>query len=282
MKILKPKNNFLQLEEEHSGYNSKIIVLPLSFSDNKKKNEIHPYRFIFDVSKNLERYDEEMQHNIAEEYGICSLPPIKVFTDSNKNGIVTNKLLNEFSQKIIFTISDNVNTLNFIAEYFRNTKNEYSILHLDAKSRMKENHSSESVIRNLTINKIDITQVGIRSLSKDEENYKKENLVKQFLACEINLGMYGNDWQELVVRNLKQNVLIVLNINVFEPYYLDNISEPEPFGLNWNDLIYLFKIIGQDKNIIGVDICGIKSIKRSNSNYFIAKLLYKIMNYAIK
>ncbi|MEW6006232.1 MAG: arginase family protein [Stygiobacter sp.] len=284
MKSESKKNNFLQLEEKFSSIeNSKIIFLPLEYSDKKKKDETHPSKLIIEASKKLEKYDEEMNRELAYESGICSLNKLKVYSNSNQNGNSINEISNIVKNKKLFTLSDDINTIKFLVDLYGRNYKEFTILHLDAKARMKNNPlpNKDSVIRNLVENN-HIIQVGVRSLNKVEEIFKTQNLVKQILACEINLGMLGEDWQEIVVRNLNENVFIVLNINVFDPQFFDNISEPEPLGLNWNDLIYLFKIIGQDKNIIGVDVNGIFPRKRSNSNYYIAKLIYKIMNYAIK
>lgn len=284
MKSESKKNNFLQLEEKFSSIeNSNIIFLPLEYSDKKKKDETHPSKLIIEASKKLEKYDEEMNRELAYESGICSLNKLKVYSNSYQNGNSINEISNIVKNKKLFTLSDDINTIKFLVDLYGRNYKEFTILHLDAKARMKNNPlpNKDSVIRNLVENN-HIIQVGVRSLSKDEEIFKTQNLVKQILACEINLGMLGEDWQEIVVRNLNENVFIVLNINVFDPQFFDNISEPEPLGLNWNDLIYLFKIIGQDKNIIGVDVNGIFPRKRSNSNYYIAKLIYKIMNYAIK
>lgn len=284
MKSESKKNNFLQLEEKFSSIeNSKIIFLPLEYSDKKKKDETHPSKLIIEASKKLEKYDEEMNRELAYESGICSLNKLKVYSNSYQNGNSINEISNIVKNKKLFTLSDDINTIKFLVDLYGRNYKEFTILHLDAKARMKNNPlpNKDSVIRNLVENN-HIIQVGVRSLNKVEEIFKTQNLVKQILACEINLGMLGEDWQEIVVRNLNENVFIVLNINVFDPQFFDNISEPEPLGLNWNDLIYLFKIIGQDKNIIGVDVNGIFPRKRSNSNYYIAKLIYKIMNYAIK
>ncbi|MFZ5948954.1 MAG: arginase family protein [Stygiobacter sp.] len=285
MKSESKKNNFLQLEEKFSSIEkSKIIFLPLEYSDKKKKDETHPSKLIIEASKKLEKYDEEMNRELAYESGICSLNKLKVYSNSNQNGNSIDEISNIVKNKKLFTLSDDINTIKFLVDLYGRNYKEFTILHLDAKARMKNNPlpNKDSVIRNLVENNNHILQVGVRSLSKDEEIFKTQNLVKQILACEINLGMLGEDWQEIVVRNLNENVFIVLNINVFDPQFFDNISEPEPAGLNWNDLIYLFKIIGQDKNIIGADVNGIFPRKRSNSNYYIAKLIYKIMNYAIK
>ncbi len=285
MKSESKKNNFLQLEEKFSSIeNSNIIFLPLEYSDKKKKDETHPSKLIIEASKKLEKYDEEMNRELAYESGICSLNKLKVYSNSNQNGNSINEISNIVKNKKLFTLSNDINTIKFLVDLYGRNYKEFTILHLDAKARMKNNPlpNKDSVIRNLVENNNHILQVGVRSLSKDEEIFKTQNLVKQILACEINLGMLGEDWQEIVVRNLNENVFIMLNINVFDPQFFDNISEPEPLGLNWNDLIYLFKIIGQDKNIIGVDVNGIFPRKRSNSNYYIAKLIYKIMNYAIK
>lgn len=273
MKVLSKNKNFLNLNLDCSSFEkSKIVIVPINFKNKTK----HPAYLIYDASKNLEKYDEEMNRELCYDVGICS------FDVLNAKKFSSHFNSDYSSEKFFVFISDSIQSLKFITSFYQNKYNSFSILHLDANARMKSipKLTEESVIKELVQRKFDIIQVGIRSLSKDEVIFKSENFVKQFLACEINLGMFGENWQEIVARNLKTNVFISINLNVFDPIFFDNILSPEPGGLTWNEIIYLLKIIGQDKNIIGIDINGI-SYKKTHSNYFISKMLYKIMNYAI-
>lgn len=286
MKVLDSKNNFLGLDKKSSSVeNSSALILPLIKSSRQDKVN-HPYKLLFNASDQLEKYDEEMSRELCFEKGIASLAPIKVPLNPNVFDANKNVLLNFINEKkFIFSISNEIEASYYLLQLYKKTGFDFSILHLDAKARLKHEwqtkKSDEKFINNLVRENFYVVQCGIRKISKEEMDFKNENLLKQFLSVEIKLGMFGEYWQELVAKELKHNVFIIMNLSVFEPIIFDNISQPEPSGLSWDDLIYLIKIIGQDKNIIGADLSGISYKKKSHSNYFVSKLIYKILNYAL-
>jgi agmatinase len=95
------------------------------------------------------------------------------------------------------------------------------------------------------------------------------------------MGLYGKNWQELVSKNLKENVYISFDLHAFDPSLMPSVANPEPGGLFWDETMNLLKIIGMDKNIIGFDIVEFSPPKNFvPSNYYAAKLVYKILNYA--
>lgn len=287
MKVLDSKNNFLGLDKKFSSIeNSSALIIPLIKSSRKEKIN-HPYKLIFEASKKLEKYDEEMSSELSFEKGISSLSPIKLPTHANAIDINKDEFLKHInSKKIFLSLSNEIDASSYFINLYKQAGNDFSILHLDAKARLQNDwqtkNSNDKLINNLVVENYDVVQCGIRSISKEEVDFKNENLIKQFLSVEIKLGMFGELWQELIAKELKENVFIIINLSVFDPSVFDIIENPEPSGLSWEEVIYLLKIIGQDKNIIGVDISGISYKKKSNSNYYVAKLIYKILNYALK
>ncbi|MCL4548775.1 MAG: arginase family protein, partial [Bacteroidetes bacterium] len=51
-----------------------------------------------------------------------------------------------------------------------------------------------------------IVQVGVRAQSIEENEFRKQKQIRTFYSREIKMGMYGDDWQEIVARNLTENV----------------------------------------------------------------------------
>jgi len=126
-----------------------------------------------------------------------------------------------------------------------------------------------------------IVQVGIRAQSKEESDFRKKNNIRTFYSREIKLGMYGDNWQELVSRSLTDNVYITFDVDGFDPSFLTATGTPEPGGLFWDETMNLLKIIGLDKNIVGFDVVELAPSKSHTSSSFVAaKLVYKMLNYA--
>lgn len=288
MKTAATKNNFLHLSKEYSSIdNSGIILLPIQWSGENKSSG-YVIKKIIDASRMLEVYDEEQGKELAFEKGISTIQTVILRNGSaEKKSAKIAEASRSFikAQKFIVSISDSsCASIGLIDSYSKEFDN-LSILHIGSKANLKNDAGSKnqrgSVMNKVAELNLNIVQVGIRSLSKSENEIRKGKKIRQFLASEIRLGMYGNEWQELVSQNLSENVYITIDLSVFDPSFIPNVEFPEPGGLFWDELLYLLKIVGQEKKIVGFDISGLKSDKNFQATYyFAAKLIYKILNYA--
>ncbi len=288
MKTLQAKNSFLHLTKEYSTVdNSKIALLLIQWAGESKLSET-VIKKIISASHSLEIYDEEQGKELAHDKGIATFQPLVLKGSfENKTAKITQALLFPIQkEKFIASISDNqCASFGLIKSHSEKFKN-LSVLHLGSRAELKnysesKNHNC-SLMNQISEFSSNIVQVGIRSFSKSENEIRKERKIKQFLASEIKLGMYGNEWQELVSKNLTENVYITLDPSVFDPSIIPNVENPDPGGLNWEEILYLLKIIGQEKKIVGFDVSGLKSNKNfQHTYYYIAKLVYKILNYAL-
>lgn len=289
MKILNSKNNFLGLTNEFSGYeNSEIVILSFPFYKSGK-GKINGPGEILKASRGIIPYDEEQKRELCFEKGICSLAPINFEKSS------TNKSLENISKEIKTHISNgkfvvslggeqtiSAAILNSIKDKYQNL----SLLHFSAHSYSDELIIGKKKIQGNPISHIsnlgiDVAQVGVRSQSKNENDFRRSNGIKTFYAREIKMGLYGKNWQELISKNIKENVYISFNLHAFDPSLMPAVANAEPGGLFWDETMNLLKIIGMDKNIIGFDVVELLPSKNFiSSNYFSAKLIYKILNYA--
>ncbi|MEW6653519.1 MAG: arginase family protein [Bacteroidota bacterium] len=291
MKKADKKTNFLSLDKKYSSLNSsKAVVIPVIYSENRKakSNILNVPQEILKASAKLEHYDEEMGGELCLEKGIYTLGTLNLNKLSYQN--VCKKLEKEISSlldtdKTIAVVGGN-HSLTFGAlKAFSHKYTSLSLLHIDSKANLKQSWQSKSqhetlITRAAELN-IKIVQVGIRSQSKEENDLRLEKKIHQYLACEIKLGMYGADWQELVNKDLTDKVYITIDLSGFDPSVIREVENPEPGGLLWDELMYLFKIVGQDRTIVGFDVMGFVPGSASSSYYFIAKLIYKIFNFAL-
>ncbi|MFA7419847.1 MAG: arginase family protein [Melioribacteraceae bacterium] len=292
MKVADKKNNFLALDKKYSTLDqSKAVILPLVYSEQKqaKSNVLKAAKEIIKSSAKLEAYDEELGGELCFEMGICTLEALNLQKLSYNKAI--EKLEKEISSLIeankLVALIGGCHSVSFGAvKAFQKKYDSLSILHIDSRANMKQDWQTksphESLIARIAEINSQITQVGIRSQSKEENEFRVEKQIHQFLACEIKLGMYGEDWQELVNKNLSDNVYITLDLSAFDPSVIHSVEFPEPGGLFWDEVMYLFKIIGQDRTIVGFDVMGLApKASDSFSSYSTAKLIYKLFNYAL-
>ncbi len=292
MKVADKKNNFLSLDKKYSMLDqSKAVILPVLYSELKhaKANVLKAAKEIIKSSAKLEAYDEEMGGELCFVKGICTFEALSLQKLSYAKA--SERLEKEISSLIetdkLVALIGGCHCMSFAAiKAYQKKYDSLSVLHIDSRANMKQewqtkSHHESLIARVAAINSL-ITQVGIRSQSKEENEFRIEKQIHQFLACEIKLGMYGDDWQELANKNLSENVYITLDLSAFDPSVINAVEFPEPGGLFWDEVMYLFKIIGQDRNIVGFDVMGlVPKASDSSASYFTAKLIYKLFNYAL-
>lgn len=292
MKEADKKNGFLALDKKYSSLNnSQAAILPVIYSEQKTAKAVfsRAAREIIKASAKLEPYDEEMGGELCFEKGISTLETLNLLKLSYSKAV--EKIEKEISShveqnKTIATIGGSHSISYGVIKAFQKKYESLSVLHIDSRANMKQDWQTksphESLISRVAEFNSNITQVGIRSQSKEENEFRVEKQIHQFLACEIKLGMYGDDWQELVNRNLSDKVYVTIDLSAFDPSVISAVENPEPGGLLWDEVMYLFKVIGQDRTIVGFDVMGlVPNSANTSSNYFVAKLIYKILNYIL-
>jgi agmatinase len=127
-----------------------------------------------------------------------------------------------------------------------------------------------------------IVQVGIRAQCKEEAGLIKSESIKTFYMRDIRNAESQKKWQNDVVKDLSKNVYITFDIDGLDPSIVPATGTPEPGGLFWDETLDLIKLIGTEKNIVGFDLVELAPNKNHTaSNFIAAKLVYKILNYAL-
>ena len=292
MKELGVKENFLGLGKKYSNYkDSKIVILsaPLEKTVTYGKGTGKAPKEILKASHYVEYYDEEQSREICFERGICTLDQLsfqKLTVEKSLTKIYSEAKNHLSNDKFVVTLGGE-HSLSYGAIKAHHEKfSNLSILQIDAHSDLRDSYedskySHACVMARVSEFNTKIVQVGVRAQSIEENEFRKQKQIRTFYSREIKMGMYGDDWQEIVARNLTENVYITFDLDGFDPSILPATGTPEPGGLFWDETMYLLKIIGLDKNIVGFDVTELAPSKvHPASNYTAAKLVYKILNYA--
>jgi len=95
---------------------------------------------------------------------------------------------------------------------------------------------------------------------------------------------YGKQYEiEKVISTLKENVYLTFDLDALDPSIMPSVGTPEPGGLGWYESLDLLKAVAQSRNIVGADVVELSPIPGLIAPDFLAaKLVYKIISYAIK
>ncbi len=292
MKTLTSKTNFLGIEKEYSAYaNSKIVIYsaPLENTVSYGSGTKNGPKEILKASHYVEFYDEETKNELCFEKGIATFPIRGLDKLKSKTAIdriekdVSNLLADD--KFVVMLGGEHTVTLGSVLAH-HNKYDDLSILQFDAHSDLRDSYEGDkyshaSVMRRVYDFNKNIVQVGIRAQCKEEADFIKSNDIKTFFARDIRREKSNAKWQNNVVMSLKENVYITFDVDGFDPSIVPATGTPEPGGLFWDETLDLIKLVGKEKNIVGFDVVELAPSKfHTSSNFVVAKLVYKILNYA--
>ena len=294
MKALSIKKNFLAIEEKYSSYNnSKVVILscPYEATTSYGQGTANGPKEIIKSSQYVEFFDEELNRELCFDVGIATLKPLDF------KGLRGKKALDLIYKNVTKLITDGKFVVTLGGEHsissapakahFYKYEN-LSVLQFDAHSDYRNEYegskySHASVMARVAEFTKDIVQVGIRAQCKEEYDFIKENELKTFYAFEIRNGVYGDNWDDKVINSLKENVYITFDVDYFDPSIMPSTGTPEPLGFYWDETLRLLKKLGEKKNVVGFDVVELAPRKDfSYPDFYIAKLVYKMLNYFIK
>lgn len=295
MQTLNKTKNFLSLEERYSNFDeSLIVIVPIPYEQTTsygKGTKFAP-EAILRASAFVEFFDEEFEKELCFDKGIATLSPLQ-FSDNEIHKSLdiiykTTQQLLEYG-KFIASIGGE-HTISFpIIKAFKSYYNDFSILHFDAHSDLRQTYDGTSFSHACVIARIleifsnpqNIVQVGIRAQSIEENQLIKTMGIKTFFSNKIRTGYYGNNWQETIVKCLKDYIYVTFDVDFFDPMVIPATGTPEPDGFMYHETLEIFREIRrQGKKIIGFDVVELSPIPNlHHCELTVARLIYKILNF---
>lgn len=270
---------FMDVEEK----NSEVVILPVKYEGDVTwgKGAALGAEAILEASKNLEYYDVPTNSEPVHK-GIFTLPILDLVDKDPEEAIIAIKeKVNEFKDKFLIIIGgDHSVGIGALPE------GNYSTLQFDAHpdlfyswNNSKFNHRCFGHYANDSSN--GLVQVGIRSMDVDEVSIIKEKNI-----CVISPEDLNNDFEKSckkVLDNLKEEVFISLDVDVFDPSFIRNTGTPEPGGLSWYQVLDIIKAVFKNKKVIGFQLCEFAPIANYEAEaYALAKLIYHVIGLYYK
>jgi len=278
--------NFGGLEKQNYK-SSKVVIVPVPYESTTyylSGTKEGPWAII-DASRHMELYDIEKDTN-ASKVGIFTLEELEPSKNSPKETVlrvenVVAKILED--GKFPFTLGgEHSVTLGAVSAFKKKFLHNLSVLQMDAHTDLRNEFEGTKfhhgcVMRRIVDDlKLSVTQVGIRSTTEEEMIYIKES--------KKNSIFYGKQYEiEKVISTLKENVYLTFDLDALDPSIMPSVGTPEPGGLGWYESLDLLKAVAQSRNIVGADVVELSPIPGLIAPDFLsAKLVYKIIRYAIK
>lgn len=267
---------------------AKVVVVPVPYDSTTYYGggtKLGPDAII-EASRHMELYDLEQGKDISKQ-GIFTLESLEPSKNSPQETI-------ERVEKVISKIlRDNKFPLMFGGEHslslgpIRALSKKYkdlSVVHFDAHTDLRDEfegtkfHHGCVMRRSIEECNVQVTHVGIRSVSEEEARYLKNG------GKEHNFVFYAEreEKPEDIAATLKENVYITVDVDVLDSSVMPSTGTPEPGGLSWYEILDVIREIAKSRKVVGADLVELAPIPGMVApDFLVAKLAYKILSYTI-
>jgi agmatinase len=260
-----------------------VVPVPYDLTSTYQSGSRRGPLAIIEASTNMELYDEELK---KETYlaGIHTTLPVAIDARGPKNMVnsVRKKIsriakLNKIPVMLGGEHSITLGAVQAMIEKYP----KLSVLQFDAHADLRDTYQGSPYSHACVARRISeicpLVQVGIRSMTKEEGEFLPESKVKSYSADFV---LQNKNWAETVCKDLKGDVFITIDLDVFDPSIMSATGTPEPGGLYWKDILHLLKLVSASCNIRGFDVVELAPLPGVVApDFMAAKLIYRTMGY---
>lgn len=282
---------YFGLAPEHSSpENSRVAIVPCPYEATTsygKGTEKGPAA-VLEASQQVELFDDELW---VEPYtvGVQTCAPVIMEPQTETMEDPFRALqdavapLVEFNKFPIILGGEHALTLGAVKACIGRYP-DLSILQVDAHADLRKSyedkiysHACVSYHLYKTLPQPNITQVGIRNISKGEADWMEEEQPN----IHIFWARHQDKWNfSDIISTLSENVYLTIDIDGLDSAVMPATGTPEPGGMNWYQLMDLIKQLCIRKNVVAADIVEFAPIEGMHApSFLVAKLLYKLIGY---
>jgi agmatinase len=283
--LFSPSQNFAGLMPPYTDLpNAKVVILPVPYDGTTEwhSGTREGPQAIINASQYLELYDIELNREIYK-IGIHTLPKVQPSLNSPEEMIdrvyrIARELIRQAKFVVMFGGEHSL-SLGMV-KALKEKAQDLSVLQLDAHADLRDEYLgtkySHACVMRRIIELCPIVQVGIRSLSGEEQRFLVQNSMHPFFATPSPAS------PEDITALLSDNVYVTIDLDVFDPSIMPAVGTPEPGGMQWYEVLNLLRTISSHKHVIGFDLVELCPKEGPTSCAFLAaKLAYKLIGYAI-
>ena len=286
--LFSPPQNFAGLLSPYADLETaKVVILPVPYDSTTEWHggTREGPRAIINASQYLEFYDMELRQEIYK-VGIHTLPEILPSLNSPEEMVQrVYQVAKELIQQMKFVVMlGGEHSLSLgVLRAFKEKYHDLCVLELDAHADLRDEYLgtkySHACVTRRALEFCPVTQVGIRSLSWEEQQFLNQNKMQPFYISQLTLDS-GSSQQ--IIASLTNNVYLSVDLDVFDPSIMPAVGTPEPGGMQWHEVLNLLKSVIKNKHVVGFDLVELCPKEGPAACAFLAaKLAYKLIGYAV-
>jgi agmatinase len=266
-----------------------VVPFPVDMTTTYMAGTRNGPRAILDASSHMELFDEENKIEpyrsgifVSAEIPATTAGPVAALKEVERRVTAISK-----AGKVPILLGGEHSGTAAAVAALRKKHGELTVLQFDAHADLRDEylgtpHNHACVGRRIVDTGAKLVQVGIRSMSEEEDRYlKKAEEVKTFYASEVRDNVA--DVTKGIVSSLEGNVYITIDLDVFDPGIMPAVVTPEPGGLTWFEVIDILRdVMRADCNVVGFDVMELAPIAGMGApDYLAARLCYRLMGWLV-
>lgn len=155
------------------------------------------------------------------------------------------------------------------------------VVHFDAHADLRNEmdgsaYSHACVMRRVHEKEIPLVQIGIRSFSMEEQEYRDAN--SDIICYNASYIYRENSFSIEFPEDFPDDIYISVDVDGLDPSVIPHTGTPVPGGLFWYDFFKFIESIPAGKRIIGFDVVELAPAEGSSvSDFAAAQLTYNLM-----
>jgi agmatinase len=234
---------------------------------------------ILTASQQLELFDGI---SIPAEHGIYTLPPLSC-TGSTEEALaeitaaVNDVLLHNTSLPVVLggehTVT--VGVLQAVRQHYDNCGVVQFDAHADLRDTFEENpYSHACVMRRVLEMEFPLYQIGVRSLSHEEELLRQAKGIGRLDGPDIGCGVMP---EAILPADFPHDIYLTIDVDVFDPAVIPATGTPEPGGLSWYQMMQALSTVVRGRRVIGFDVVELAPVAGLHApDYTVARLIYNL------
>jgi N1-aminopropylagmatine ureohydrolase len=284
-------DNFGGLLPESSAYQTSravIFPVPLERTTTYMTGTRNGPAAILAASRNMELYDDELNSEPYHGFGIATIAAIDtqegtlehVFEEirSTERALLADS-------KFPLALGGEHSLTGPLVAAAREKFPDLTVLQIDAHADLRQayqgNPLSHASVMRRVVELCPAVEVGIRSLSVEEAEAIPTLPVRMYWARDI-ARQPVETWAPRVLADLSDHVYLTVDLDGFDPAFLPATGTPEPGGLDWYQITGLIRAVAAKRKIVAADLVELLPQPGDHASDFLAaKLVYKILSYAL-
>jgi agmatinase len=271
---------------ERIGYaeaDAVILPIPLDRTTSYVPGTRFAPREILAASSQLETWDEELEFDI-EGLGVHTLPEMELpFEDLEAVATEIRTVSTHVfgAGKFLVGVGGEHSITPALVAGAAQHSQPLHVLQIDAHADLRDTymgsrHSHACVMRRV-LETCACTQVGIRSVSREETQVAPTLPTRLFYDARMRRD---ENWIDRVVDGLGDNVYVTIDCDGLDLALMPAVGTPEPGGLTWPELMALLRAVFSSTRVVGCDIVELCPIPGLTAHPFLcAKLILKLLAY---